>query len=371
MAVDLNTVLENLKDQIFDALQLGPKTVIGIDIGSSSVKACEIQTSGDTFKIVSFSVVELDEGTIIEDEIQKEDELIRAIQEAVKSLRTSCPNLNIGVAGPNTVMKRLQLPGGILETEIEDQVSWEIEQFLPYPIEDGTVSHHVLGENQGGGIDVVICSVRKDILHNFKSIAEKTNLKVKIIELNITALLNVLEVYLDHVKGNHKQGTWIVLDIGTQRTGFLIYKNGIPIYFKEINIAGLSITEEIQRQLGVNHQEAEDLKVGNNGGGIPEEVVEIINQVSDGFFTEVKRSLDFYITSTTDDIFDGCIITGGSTLIDGLDGALQELLGTEIEVLNPLRFMTYSNSISDELLSFIQHRGVVACGLAMRKVSSK
>lgn len=367
--LDLKNIIENLKDQILDSFRSGSKSVIGIDFGLSAIKFSEVSKSSDgTYKIQRYASVELPEGAIIEDEIQKEDDILRALQTGLKKLKSSTTNVCLGISGPNTLIKRLQLAGGTPE-EIEDQVAWEMEQYLPFPIDEGNISHSVVGENQGGGIDVIVGAAKKSLISSFKDLIERANVKVKIVDLNAAATLNVFEAVIgegDKAKGK----TWIIMDLGAQKTHFMIYKNGVLVFFKEINIGGLTITEEIQRQMGVNYTEAESLKiVGDGSGNIPEEIVDLINQVLDSFFVEIKKSVDFWVNSTSEESFDGCILTGGTALIPGLPEALQELFETEVQILNPFNVMTYNqNHIEEEMINDIVHKGVCAIGLAMRSL---
>lgn len=367
--MDPKDIIGNIKDKIGDMFYVGPKGVIGIDIGLSAIKFAEVVPASDgNYKINKYSSVELPEGTIIEDEIQKEDEILKALQQGIKDLKSSNKFVCLGISGPNTLIKRLQLAGGSDE-EVEDQVTWETEQYLPFPIDEGNISYSIVGENQGGGIDVIIGAAKKNIVTAFKDIVERTELKVKIVDLNAAATINVFEnVMGPEIKAKGK--TWILMDLGAQKTHFMIYKNGVLVFFKEINIGGLTITEEIQRQMGVNYQEAESLKIyGDGNGNIPEEIVDLINQVLDTFFTELKKTVDFWVNSTSEEAFDGCIITGGSSLIPGLPEALQELFETEVEILNPFSTMTYNqNNISEDMINDIAHKGVCAIGLAMRSL---
>lgn len=367
--MDSKNIVESIKDKISELFYVGPKGIIGIDIGLSAIKMAEVVKQSDgTFKVNHYASVPLPEGTIIEDEIQKEDEILKALQQGIKDLRTGNRFACIGLSGPNTLIKRLQLAGGSDE-EIEDQVSWEAEQYLPFPIDEGNISFSVIGENQGGGVDVIIGAAKKSIVQTFKDIIERANLKVKIVDLNAAATLNVVEAVMgDEVQAKGK--TWMLMDLGAQKTHFMIYKNGVLVFFKEINIGGLTITEEIQRQMGVNYDEAESLKIhGDGNGNIPEEIVEIINQVLDTFFAELKKTIDFWVSSTSEEPFDGCILTGGGVLIPGFTDALQELIETEVKILNPFSGMTYNkNNISDDMIDDIAYKGVCAIGLAMRSL---
>lgn len=362
-------IIEIIKDKIGDLVYVGPKGIVGIDIGLSAIKMAELAKQSDgSFKLINYAEEDLPEGTIIEDEIQKEDELLKALQAAIKKLDTANKFACIGISGPNTLIKRLQLAGGEFD-EIEDQVSWEVEQYLPFPIDEGNISFSVIGENQGGGIDVVVAAAKKAVVDSFKEIVERSNLKVKIVDHSAAAFINVFEAVMGEM-AQEKGKTWLLLDLGAQKTHFMIYKNGILVFFKEINIGGLTITEEIQRKMGVNYSEAESLKIfGDGSGNIPEEIVEIINQVLDTFFSELKKTIDFWASSTSEELFDGCILTGGGAQIPGFPEALQELLETEVQVLNPFSSMSYNkNNISEDSINSIAFKGVTAIGLAMRSV---
>jgi type IV pilus assembly protein PilM len=260
------------------------------------------------------------------------------------------------------------LAGGTLE-EIEDQVSWEAEQYLPFPIDEGNISFSVVGENQGGGVDVIIGAAKKTVVDSFKELVERSDLKVKIVDLVASATINVFENVMNE-EANATGKSWILMDLGAQKTHFMIYKNHVLVFFKEINIGGLTITEEIQRQMGINYLEAESLKIhGDGNGNIPEEILEIINQVMDSFFAELKKTIDFWVSSTSEDSFDGCILTGGSAQLPGIVEAIQELLETEVKILNPFSSMTYNkNNISDEMIDDLAYRGIGAIGLAMRSL---
>ncbi len=365
--MDFKNISNLIQSQINEFFEASTTNVIGIDIGMSAIKFADVSKLSDgSFKINRFVIKKLPDGTVIEDEIQKEDELIQILQEGLKELNSNLKTVCLGLSGPNTLIKRLQVAGGLPE-EIEDQVTWETEQYLPFPLEEGNISYSIVGENPGGGLEIIVGAIKKNVLETFKELLERVNLKVKIVDLTPAALFNVFEYVLGEsamVKGK----TWILMDLGAQKTNFMICKNGILVFYKEINIGGLTITEEIQRQMGVSYDEAESLKIqGDGSGNIPEEIVDLINQVLDTFFAELKKTIDFWSNSTSEEEFDGCVITGGSAQINGLAEALQELFETEVQVLNPLDKMTYNqNNIGEDVINDLTSRGLCAIGLGMR-----
>ena len=140
------------------------------------------------------------------------------------------------------------------------------------------------------------------------------------------------------------------------------------VFAKEINMGGVNITEEIQRRMGINYYEAEDLKItGDENGNLPEEILEIIDEVVVLFFSEVKKTLDFYISSTSDESLGGCCVTGGGGLMPGILEGLEALVGVDVSILNPFDRVEYNKkNFSEKEISEIVYKGVGAIGLAMR-----
>ncbi|WP_417337144.1 type IV pilus assembly protein PilM [Halobacteriovorax marinus] len=365
--MDSKKLINDLISQVKEVLKLGPSGYLGIDIGLSSVKVAQLEGSEDSgFKLIAYGSQPLPEGAIIEDDIQKEEEIIEAIKEAIKNAGISSVNAVFGLAGPNTVARKLQLAGGS-EEEIEDQVSWEVEQYIPFSVETSKVSFHIIGENEGGGVDVIVAAAKGEVVESYKELLEKAGLKPKIFDLGLLAVVNVFElVFAEKLEDPNE--SWILMDLGAQKTEFIIYKNNKVMFTKEIMIGGVIITEEIQRQMGVNYYEAEDLKNhGDENGNLPEEILEIIDSVVESFFAEIKKTVDFYISSTSDESFVECVLTGGSSLIPGLTEGLEALLGISVSIMNPFEVISFDEKkVKEEQLNEIAYRGASVLGLAMR-----
>jgi len=367
---------QDVVDGVKDLLGLSSNKVVGVDIGLSSIKVAEMSKSGDSYKLTNYASIALPEGVLIEDEVQKEDELVEAMTTVFEEIGIKGKNICLGLFGPNTVMRKLQLAGGDPD-EIEDQVLWEAEQYLPFPVEESNLDHYVVGENSGGGVDVIVAGVRRDVLLTFKEITEKAQGKVKIIDLTPLAISNIFEhVMLDEIYSDENEEggdrSWLLLDVGAQKTECIIYKDSMPIFTKEIPIGGSMVTEEIQRQLGVNFEEAEDLKVTTDeNGNLPEEVAQIVKEINESFFNEIKKTIDFYSSSTSDDSLVECYVTGGSVQLPGILEGLTDSLGIDVSVFNPFRAIDYdTKNIDEDELNEIAYKGVVALGLGMRELSS-
>jgi type IV pilus assembly protein PilM len=359
----------SLKDQIDELLsKINPGGVFGIDIGSHSIKVCEISGSPGKFKVDKFGTFVLSEAAIIEDEFQKPSEIVEGLQEAIKRAGIKSKTGCLGLYGPNTMTKRLNVPGGTKE-EIEDHIMWEAEQYITFGADESQISFHIIGENEGGGKDALVAAARTDVVENFSNILNEAKISPKIIDLNVIALSNVFEeVFRDDLE-EYAQGS-LILDMGAQSTKVIIYKRGGPIFTKELSIGGGLVTEEIQRQMGVSYEEAEDLKTsGDQNGNLPTEILNIINTQVDQQVAEIKKNINFYITQGSAEKVEFCFVTGGNSLLPGLVEKLEAVTGLEVKRIDMSSGIKIEERKAEQGLESFSAISAVAIGLAMRKVN--
>ncbi|MGE3609394.1 MAG: type IV pilus assembly protein PilM [Bacteriovoracaceae bacterium] len=351
-------------DDLFGNFNSG--SVFGLDIGAHSVKVCELSGNPGKFKIEKFGVYNLSEAALIEDEIQKPSEIIEAITEAVKRANIKSKSVCLGLFGPNTMTKRLSAPEGTKE-EIEDHIMWEAEQYITFGADDSKIDFAILGENEGGGEDALVAAAKLDLIDNLTSLLSEAKLKVQIVDLNVLALSNVFEEVVGDRLDKYSQGT-LLIDFGAQTTKIIVYKRGGPIFTKEIPIGGSLITEEIQRQMGVSYEEAEDLKSTVDGkGNLPQEILNIINVQTENHVAEVRKNINFYVTQGSAEKVDYCFVTGGSSLLPGLIDKLSTAAGIPVEKLDiTSAFKIDERKININFDQFIAMAPTVI-GLAMRK----
>jgi len=369
--MDFNKQIADLVYGFKEQVGLIKKDIIGIDIGYSAAKMSMLKSKGkkgESFTLEQFVSIPFPEGTIHEGEIQKEDEVLQAISYGLKTLGVKEGCVCVGVGGPNVILRRLQLPGGT-DQEIEDQSHWEIEQFVPFDIDDSTIAHQVVGENDGGGVDVIVAVAKNSLSEGIQQLFEQTSARVRIIDLNTLALMNVMEFVLEEKIKQKNQG-WIFIDFGAQKTSFLIYKNGAIIFSKEISIGGVTVSDEIQRRMGVNYADAEDLKIfGDENGNLPEEILDLIDHNLEDLLQEMKKTYDFYTTSTSDSSVKGIYITGGSALLPGFVEGLEQLLALPVKLFNPFERIEYDEGqFNKQQIEHIAATGAIALGLGMRRL---
>jgi type IV pilus assembly protein PilM len=359
---------KSLKDQISDLMtKLNPGNVVGLDIGAHSIKVCELSGSPGKFKIERFGLFTLSEAALIEDEIQKPSEIIDGITEAMAQAGITSKTVCLGLFGPNTMTKRLSAPEGTRE-EIEDHILWEAEQYITFGADDSQIDFFIIGENEGGGKDALVAAAKNELVEGYGEVIKEAKYNVKVIDLNVLALSNVLEEVLGANSEELEEGV-LLLDLGAQSTKIVVYKRGGPIFTKEIPVGGSLITEEIQRQMGVSYEEAEDLKTtGDDKGNLPQEILNIINDQLDKQVSEIRKNINFYVTQGSAEKVNSCYLTGGSSLLPGVIERLREATELEVERLDVLSKFKISNKFGGDEDHFCAISPVVL-GLAMRKIS--
>lgn len=348
--------------------KVSPGVTIGVDIGAHSIKVCELSGTPGKFKIERFGVFTLSEAALIEDEIQKPSEIVEGLLEALKSSGIKSRQVCLGLFGPNTMTKRLNVPEGSKE-EIEDHILWEAEQYITFGADDSQIDFHILGENEGGGKDAIVAAAKNEIIESFTNVIKEAKLTTKVIDLNVLALANVMEEVFGENIEEYSQGT-LLLDFGAQSTKVIVYKRGAPIFTKEISVGGSLVTEEIQRQMGVSYEEAEDLKTTvDDRGNLPQEILNIVNSQIDQQVAEVKKNINFYITQGSAEKVEHCFVTGGSSLLPGLLEKLSIVTGLEVQRLDVLSVFKLNNKKLGDNAEQLAAIAPVVIGLAMRKVN--
>lgn len=361
--------VQSLKDQ-FDELfgKLNPGSIVGLDIGAHSIKVCEVSGSPGKFKLEKFGIFTLSEAVLIEDEIQKPSEISEGVLLALQQANIKSKMVCLGLFGPNTMTKRLNTPEGTKE-EIEDHVLWEAEQYITFGADDSQIDFFIVGENEGGGKDALVAAAKNDVIDSFCDLLkDEAKITVKLVDLNVIALSNVFEEVAGDDLEEYSQGT-LLLDFGAQSTKIVVYKRGGPIFTKEIPIGGGLITEEIQRQMGVSYEEAEDLKTTpDDNGNLPEEILNIINYQVDQQIAEVRKNINFYVTQGSAERVSYCFVTGGSSLLPGLIDKLSVVAGIPVERLDVFSAIKVNDQRINQDLDQLAAISPIVIGLAMRKL---
>jgi len=352
----------------------GKKGVIGLDIGSSSIKVAELKETKKGYGLVNFGVAPLPPEAIVDGALMNSAAIVEAIQTLINERKIKTKEVVTSVSGQSVMIKKIPLPA-MTEQELEDQIQWEAEQYIPFDINDVNLDFQILkpGDDQGN-MEVLLVAAKKDIINDHLAVITEAGLIPVVMDIDAFALENMYEINYQIMENE----VLAVVNIGASVINIAVTKNGQYMFSRDVSSGGKLFSEEIQKQLSVSYEEAEMLKLGGSTGKDSEEVMRrevstVIKSVSEQLSGEIARSLDFYQASAAEEHINKIWLGGGSCRIPGLAEAIQEKQNIPVEIVDPFRNIDRNPKQFDPgyLEQEIGPQAAVVIGLATRRVGDK
>jgi type IV pilus assembly protein PilM len=346
------------------------KDVIGLDIGSSSVKLVELKEGKNGYKLQNLAISPLPTEAIVDGALMDSATIIDSIRDVIATSKTKLKDAVTSVSGHSVIVKKISLPL-MTEAELEESIQWEAERYIPFDINDVNIDFQILGSTPENpeAMDVILVAAKKDIINDYVSVIMESGLNPVIIDLDSFALENMLAI--NYAIG--EEMTVAVANVGATVTNIDIVKNNTSAFTRDIFKGGNQITEEIQRQMHVDHEEAEKIKVGTKIDLTSQPVIQnVLKIASESLSAEIGNSLDFFQSTTTYEKIGKLFLSGGGSKIKGFDVILQQQIGIPVEVVNPFKSIDYSGRDFD--LEYLREIGpimAVGVGLASRKAGDR
>lgn len=342
---------------------------VGIDIGASSVKLCQLARTKKGYALERFGVVPLPSETIVDGALMNSARVVEAIQELVSVHRIKTKQAAIAVSGHSVIIKKIPLPQ-MSRDELEDQIQWEAEQFIPFDIADVNLDVQIVNPEsvQKGHMDVVLVAAKRDYVNEYTSVVIEAGLEPVVCDIDAFAIENMYEANY----GISPEQTVALVNIGAAKTNINIVARGISTFTRDLTVGGNTFTEEIQKQLAVTREEAEALKLGGAGDAatqadmlVPQEVERALRQVSDSVTTEIQRSIDFYVATSADPAPASIVVSGGTARLQTFMRALEDRMGVSVVTADPFRGIQVADGDRD-YARLVGPAAGVAVGLALR-----
>ncbi|MCG8588640.1 MAG: pilus assembly protein PilM [Proteobacteria bacterium] len=348
----------------------GTSSIVGLDIGSSSVKAVEIAMKGKDkgFELKSLGVAPLPAESIVQGAFLNSSAIVDAIREALESGRIKTKEVAAAVSGHSVIVKKVSLPVMSRE-ELEDQIQWEAEQYIPFDVNEVNLDFQILDTSEvDGQMDILLVAAKKDLIDDYVQVISEAGLTPAVVDVAAFAVANAYEAnYTDP-----SDDVVALVNIGSQVVNINIVENGVPAFTRDITTGGNQYTEEIQKALSISFEEAERIKLGGSASEqsqdvIPQEVEHAMRSVTDTLIGEIARSLDFFTATSAESRIGKVLLSGGSSKVSGFEAAFHERTSLPVEVMNPLSRMLPSRGFEPEFLADLGPSLSVSIGLAMRR----
>jgi len=351
----------------------GPKSMVGLDIGSSTVKAVEISMKGrgTDFELTHLGVAKLPHEAIVQGAFLNSSAISDAIREAIENGKIKSKHVASAVCGHSVIVKKVSLPT-MSRDELDEQIRWEAEQYIPFDVNEVNLDFQILdSDNDEGQMDVLLVAAKKDLIDDYVQVISEAGLIPVTIDVAAFAVENAFEANYE-VRPDEAVA---LVNIGAQVVNINIVLDGAPVFTRDITTAGNQYTEEIQKTLTISFEEAERLKLGGNRSDdsqevVPEEVDQAMQSVTETVIGEISRSLDFFSATAADNRIERVLLSGGSSRVAGFESAFHERTGLPVELLNPLARMQSNSKFDPEYLEDLAPGLGVGLGLAMRRVES-
>ncbi len=343
----------------------GNKNLLGVDIGSSTIKIAEINSTRKGFELSSFGVMPLARGVINGGEIVDPLNVGQSVQSLVSSMRTKRNQVVCGVFGNAVIVKKISMPR-MDPKLVAEQIKWEAEQYIPFDINEVTIEYKILNSSTSTEtMDVLLVAARQEIVFRYIESIEAAQLKMASLDVNGFGLANCFE----HNYGK-QDGVIGLLNFGAATTNFVAVDRGEVIYCRDIPVGGFNYTNDIMQTMNISFEESEALKVSASmGQEVPGEVNTQISSTNEHYAEEVKSSLEFFNTASGNLNVSRFYVTGGGIFVPGLVATISKATNTPYEVMDPfLRVSFNKKNLSAEYIEQIRPLSAIAVGLAFRQV---
>ena len=346
----------------------GSKKIVGLDIGSSSLKLAEVISSAKGYVLNKFLLIPLPRGIIVEGVLVDAGELSLMVKELFKNSGLQRRAVATSLSGNSVIVKKVTF-AQMQETDLRDLIRDEGGKYLPFDnMSDVNYDFQILGDSESNPnqMDVIIVAAKKEIVNGYLEALVAAGLNVMIMDVDSFALETMYEA-------NYKYETKeivVMVNIGASITNINILKGGMSIFTRDFTLGGNSITEALQEKYQITFEESEKKKVeclpDNNQDNM--ELQNSILDFAEPICLEIERSIDYFRSTFGGEDIKHVFLSGGSARISGLAATLSQRLGIETEIVNPFLNIGYNKrNIDAKTLESIRPIAAVAIGLGIDK----
>ena len=343
-------------------------SMIGLDISTSSVKLVELgQSAAGEFVVERFASEPFEKGWITDGQIEKFDEVAEAVKRVVTKSGTRTKNVAMAMPQSAVITKKIMLPAGLREEELELQVESEANQYIPFSLDEVSLDFCVIGPSSTsiGDVEVLIAASRKDRVQDRQGLAEAAGLKPMVLDIESHASRLAMSRIVRTLPSEGKDALVALFEIGADTTSLKVLRDEELLYDRDQAFGGSQLTQLISRQYGFSFEEAEQKKLG---GDLPEDYESaILAPFVDSLSQEIGRALQYFFTSTPHHKVHYVMLAGGTATLPGLKERVTDLTGFASMVVNPFEHMKLGGSVRENKVRREAPSYLTACGLAMRR----
>jgi type IV pilus assembly protein PilM len=338
------------------------KPLVGLDIGSSSIKSVELKNTKHGYELVSFGLEPLAQDTVVDGAIMDAPLVAGAIGTIFDRQEIKTRAVATAVSGHSVIVKRVNLPV-MTDEELYDRIQSEASQHIPFDISDVNLDFQLL-DSAESQMDVLLVAVKKDKILNHTNVLAQAGKTPTVVDIDAFALQNCYEVNYDP----DPTQTVALLNIGASVMNINIVRGGAPLFTRDVSVGGNQYTDALQKELDLSYEDAERLKKGEEVAGVNEEHRgTILRSVSDILILEIQKTFDFFRATASGENIQRIYLAGGTARVPGLVDLLREEFALPVEELYPFRKIVINpGRHNEDQVRELAPRLAIAVGLALR-----
>jgi type IV pilus assembly protein PilM len=342
--------------------------LLGLDISSSSVKLVELDKDKAGNLVLERCAIEpLERGWITDGNIEKFDEVAEALRRLVKKSGTKTKNVAMALPPSAVITKKIVLPGGMSDQELELQVETEANQYIPFPLDEVSLDFCVIGPSATsvGDVEVLIAASRREKVQDIQGLAEAAGLKPIIVDVESYASRLATARLIENLPDKGAGAIVALFEVGALTTSMQVIRDDDVLYDRDQAFGGAQLTQLIVRQYGFSMEEAETKK---RSGELPDDYeVAVLKPFVESMVQEIGRALQFFFTSTPHNKVDYVMLAGGSAALPGLTAAVTLHTNFPCTLVNPFEGMEIGNAVRLKKMTREASSYLTSCGLALRR----
>jgi len=346
------------------------RSAIGLDIGTSGVRAAELSFGKGQVTLEKFGQVALPPGAVRDGEVVDPDAVAVAIKQLWAHTKFSSKKVVIGVANQKVIVRQVDLPW-MPADELRKSLAFQVQDFVPMPVDQAVLDFHPLEELGADGgnrmLRGLLVAASRDMVNASLEAVQKAGLSPVMVDLTSFAVIRSLADSDELGMGAHVEA---LVDVGARVTNIVVHQGGVPRFVRILLMGGQDVTDAVAERMGVPQDQAEAVKQqlslgGDNVAGM-QAAARVVEAVTAAFVDEIRGSLDYYLASSGSAPISRLVLTGGGARLGGLAQRLQATTRVPVEVGSPMNSLRMGRTgLSPEQIAFVEPLSAVPVGLAL------
>lgn len=347
----------------------GPKNqLVGLDIGSRTIKVAEAQESKKGWVLKKFGMIDIEPGAIEEGVVKNPQIVANAIKQLFQTHSIRLNKVAISIGGYSVIVKNITIQN-MPEEQLYESINFEAEQYIPFDINDVNLDFQILGdsEHNPNQMNVLLVAAKKDMVNEYINLIDMANLTLGVIDIDAFALQNIYELNYE-AKGDNVA----LIDIGASKTSVNILKNNTSVFMRDVSLGCNQINNRIVSMINCSAAEAEEIKLSNKGDKLSaDELKEITSSVVSDWSDEIRRALDFFYSTNPDEEIKQIVLSGGGANIKDFRDLLAMQSSAEVKTINPFERFQVDDQLDENNLKLMAPQAAIAMGLGIRRSDDK